>query len=454
MSQKIRALKALSQRILSVGCALFMALIMIQCDDTLTQPAALLEVSPRQVAEVTTASGPLQGTLPSGAVFLISMPAVWNGDLVVYAHGYVAFNEPLKLPDDELEGISISKTVNDLNYAYATTSYRSNGLVIPWAVQDLLELVTEFKKTWQPRHIFLVGASEGALIATLTVEQYPKVFDGGMPASGPVGDFRKQIDYLGDFRVVFDYFFPSVLKDPTGTRLPFVVPKAVATQANWDTWYKPRIEAAVANPSNSHAVEQLLRVTDAAVDPGDPSTAVKTAGDILWYNFFASKDAEEKLGGQPFDNTKRFYSGSDNDWKLNFGAGHVQRMAATGNALNNIRALYQTSGKLQRPLVTMHTTLDQVVPYWHEPLYSFKVLLKGSFLYRTNIPIVRYGHGSFKLSEVLVGFAVLVFKVTLTDLILAENVLPDAGQRAEFMRLAQENGAHPKIKAVAVAVNK
>jgi hypothetical protein len=101
----------------------------------------------------------------------------------------------------------------------------------------------------------------------------------------------------------------------------------------------------------------------------------------------------------------------------------------------------------------MHTTLDQVVPYWHEPLYSLKALLKGSFLYHTNIPIVRYGHGSFKLSEVLVGFAVLVFKVTLTDIIVAENVLPNAGQRAEFLRLAQENGAHPKIKTVAVAVN-
>jgi pimeloyl-ACP methyl ester carboxylesterase len=321
-------------------------------------------------------------------------------------------------------------------------------------VQDLLELVTEFKNQgWQPRHIFLVGASEGALIAALAIEQHPTVFNGGMPVSGPVGDFRKQIDYFGDFRVVFDYLFPDVLKYPGGGKLPFVVPQAEAT-ANWDAWYKPRIEAAVANPVNNHAVEQLLRVTHAPIDPGDPGTAVKTAVDILWYNFFASKDAQDKLGGQPFDNTKRWYSGSDNDWKLNFGVGHVQRIAATGNALKNINALYQTSGKLRRPLVTMHTTLDHVVPYWHEPLYRLKVLLKGSFLYHTNLPIMRYGHGTFKLPEVLAGFAVLVLKVTLADLILAENVLPDAGQRAEFLRLAQENGAHPKIKAVAVAVNK
>jgi hypothetical protein len=453
MSQKIHALKALSQRLLFAGCVLCMAMTMIQCDDTPTQPPAQPEVSPRQVAEASTLNGQITGKLPSGADYLISIPAVWNSDLVVYAHGYVAFNEPLKLPDDELEGISISGTVNSLNYAYATTSYRSNGLVIPWAVQDLLDLVTEFKKSWQPRHIFLVGASEGALIATLAIEQSPMVFDGGMPVSGPVGDFRKQIDYFGDFRVVFDYFFPDVLKDAHGVKLPFVVPKSEVESGSWGTTYKGRIETAVAT-ANSHTVEQLLRVTNAAVDPGDPSTAVKTAVDILWYNFFATADAEEKLGGQPFDNTKRFYSRSDNDWKLNFGVGHVQRIAATGNALKNINALCQTSGKLRRPLVTMHTTLDHVVPYWHEPLYTLKTLLRGSFLYHTNLPVVRYGHGTFKLSEVLAGFAVLVLKVTLTDLILAENVLPDAGQRAEFLRLAQENGAHPKIKAVAVAVNK
>jgi hypothetical protein len=274
-----------------------------------------------------------------------------------------------------------------------------------------------------------------------------------MPVSGPVGDFRKQIDYFGDFRVVFDYFFPEVLKNADGVKLPFVVPKSEVESGSWDSRYKGRIETAVAT-ANSHTVEQLLRVTNATVDPADPSTAVKTAVDILWYNFFATADAEEKLGGQPFDNTKRLYSGSDNDWKLNFGAGHVQRIAATGNALKNINALYQTSGKLRRQLVTMHTTLDHVVPYWHEPLYTLKTLLRGSFLYHTNLPVVRYGHGTFKLSEILAGFAVLVLKVTLTDLILAENVLPDGAQRAEFLRLARENGAHPKIMAVAVAVNK
>ena len=424
---------------------LLMALALIQCSEPFTGPGVEPVEKPPQLARLP--STPASGTLPSGAEYLISMPDVWGGDLVIYAHGYVAFNEPLKLPDDEMEGISVSKTVNDLGYAYATTSYRHNGFVIDVAVADLIELREMFFQFVAsmglpaPRHIYLVGASEGALISALTIERYPNFFSGAMPASGPVGDFRKQIDYFGDFRVVFDYFFPKVLVvTETGQRLPFVVPQSEATRARWENWYKPRIECAVF--SNPHAVEQLLRVTHAPIDPADPTTAAKTAVDILWYSVFASWDIRDKLGGQPFDNKLRWYSGSDNDWKLNRS---VERISANRKALTAIAQYCQTSGNIHRPVVTMHTTLDHVVPYWHEPLYTLKVLLKGSLLQHLNIPIVRYGHGTFKIYEVLAGFAVLVLKVTAQDLIVAENVLPDAAEKAEFLRLSQQNGAHPKI---------
>ena len=441
------------QGFLSISCVLLVAVTMIQCSDSFVEPVAQLGPNPPQALKSTDGGLPPDGNLPSGALYAIRVPTAWNGDLVIYAHGYVSPDLELQMPDDEMEGISVSNTVTGLGYAYATTSYRTNGLVVPYAVQDLAELVVKFKSlNGTPRHIYFVGASEGALITALAVERHKELLSGAMPLSGPVGDFRRQIDYFGDFRVVFDYFFPDVLRvsgAPGAPRVSFVVPKS--ERDRWDSWYKPRIESAMGNPGNQHAVEQLLRVTGAAIDPNDPTTAVQTAVDLLWYNFFATEDARMKLGGQPFDNTTRWYSGSDNDWKLNFGAGHVQRIRATGDALKNISLYCQTSGNIHLPVVTMHTTLDHVVPYWHEPLYGLKILLKGSMLYRINIPIVRYGHGSFKISEVLAGFAVLVLRVTLTDLIVAENVLPDAAQQAEFLRLARENGANPRVqKATAV----
>jgi hypothetical protein len=55
-----------------------------------------------------TIPGCTTGVLPSGALSLICVPpAGWNGELVVFAHGWVPFNQPLgfyhlALPDGTL----------------------------------------------------------------------------------------------------------------------------------------------------------------------------------------------------------------------------------------------------------------------------------------------------------------------------------------------------------------
>ena len=59
--------------------------------------------------------------------------------------------------------------------------------------------------------MYLVGVSQGGLVCTLAVEQNPGIFSGGLSLCGPIGDFRRQINYWGDFRVAFDYFFPNVI---------------------------------------------------------------------------------------------------------------------------------------------------------------------------------------------------------------------------------------------------
>ena len=74
-------------------------------------------------------AGCKDGTLSgSSAPYQVCFPATWNGDLVVYAHGYVSSDEPLALPDDQVDGRSVAELVTGVGYAYATTSYRANGL--------------------------------------------------------------------------------------------------------------------------------------------------------------------------------------------------------------------------------------------------------------------------------------------------------------------------------------
>ncbi|HEY6948811.1 MAG TPA: hypothetical protein VI297_08345, partial [Gemmatimonadales bacterium] len=87
------------------------------------------------------------GTIAAtGALYRVCFPSGWNGELVVYAHGYVAADAPLAIPDDQIEGQSVVQVVNGLGYGYATTSYRANGLVADEAVEDVSQLVDEVRR--------------------------------------------------------------------------------------------------------------------------------------------------------------------------------------------------------------------------------------------------------------------------------------------------------------------
>jgi len=378
-------------------------------------------------------AGCVGGLLGDAQILICVPPTGWNRDLVVFAHGYVApTGGPAKIPLDQLElpdGASIPGIVMGLGFAFATTSYSDDGLAIVEGVQDVTNLVAAFAKgPWgHPDHVYLVGASEGGLVTTLAVEQAPNVFSGGLATCGPVGDFRRQVDYWGDFRVLFDFYFPGLMPG-TVTSVPAV------SREQWELGYAPAIAKALA--AKPVLLDKLLRVSHAPYDPNDPKTKVDTALSILWYSAFATMDAQEKLGGQPYDNSRRLYLGSGNDFWLNL---LVDRYHADTAALVEIEAEYQTSGKLAAPLVTLHTTADPIVPYWHEPLYSMKALANSGLLH-TNLPVFRYGHCSFRAEEALVALGLLVLKVEGRELLNAERVLPTKQARLRYRSLAKVNG--------------
>jgi len=157
------------------------------------------------------------------------------------------------------------------------------------------------------------ASKEEALVATLLAERSPELFHSTLALCSPLGSFRQQIQYFGDFRVLFDYFFPGVIPGS-----PIAIPPDV--MSNWFSVYGPAVAAALA-AHPGRAIE-LLRVAKAPYEPGNPVTIARTVLDILWYNIFATNDARLKLGGNPFGNRLHWYWGSTNDLRLNL---RVQR---------------------------------------------------------------------------------------------------------------------------------
>jgi hypothetical protein len=359
---------------------------------------ALVLLLPAAAGAQTAIPGPcIDGDLPHGAKSRICVHVLdtWNGQLVVFAHGYIDVTRPKDFYHLDFGGVDLPLLVQSQGFAFATTTYRQNGLAILEGADDILNLVAAFTALRrEPDRTFITGASDGALIATRLLEQSPEVFSAGLAACGPVGSFRGQVNYVGDFRVLFDYFFPGAIP---GTVVD--VPPDVAE--NWLTQYVPDILARL--EANRPAALELMRTSGAAFDPANPDTIARTTLNVLWYNVFGGTDAEIKLGGNPYGNRLRWYSGSSNDLRLNL---RVQRYSASLTALA-VMTRYETTGRLTRPLITLHTQGDEVVPFWHEPLYLLKVLLTGhSGL--LPLPIARYGHCNFTPNELLTAFALTV----------------------------------------------
>jgi hypothetical protein len=350
-----------------------------------------------------------QGQL-GGQIILICLPPSptadplggWNGVLVVYAHGYVAPQMPLALPAGELGQIQLpggQSAVEFLlgqGFAFATTSYSKNGYAVGVAEQDLNGLVGYF---WSqvpvllPPTTLLIGASEGGIITVQQIETYPGIYRGGLAMCGPIGGMPAQIQYLGDFRVIFDQFFQNVFRFGA-------VDVPEDAYLHWGKYESTIQDVILRHPDKS---AQLFQITRAAWVPAVPETWVATAQQSLRFSVFGTNDMIATAGGNPYDNDGLRYTGAWNDIALN---AKVERVEAWGTGPSYIAAYYQPRGDLQVPLVTIHNRLDPQVPYWHEALY--KELVGASPLLTQIESSVPYGHCSFQADEVVKAFNALI----------------------------------------------
>jgi len=219
-------------------------------------------------------TGCTEGVLNDPAYQLILTcvpPVAWNGVLVVYAHGYTSPYRPLALPDISFDNTDVPTVLMSLGFAFATTSFDKNGYAVEQAGADINALVKHFKQEVVPskvKKVLIVGGSEGGLITTMLVERYPRVYDGGLAMCGPLDGANRQIKYFGDFRAVFDVFFPGIFNFGVVDDIPDY-PSEDAANAAKDLYAALIGQAFLAYPEK---VEQLFAVTKVARNTADPLT--------------------------------------------------------------------------------------------------------------------------------------------------------------------------------------
>lgn len=385
-------------------------------------------------------SGTIPADDPDGAEYVICMPLIWGGDMVLYAHGTVrAGREPGRIAEivDEIDLGAFRQPdfFNLLGIGYAVVSRADTGWSrIGPAKRELRQLRRAVEdRVGEADAYYLVGASQGGLFATHLVEDRPDFFAGGLIACAPIGRIQRQVNYWGNLLVVFDYFFPGfgILRNLEVPRVPRRV------RDNWEGPGGVEQQIRAALRADARATRQIVDVVNVPVDPSGGVPISESVLESLESAVFITNDAIATLGGNPFDNASRAYSGSDDDDALNAG---VRRYGADAAARTLVADRYETSGILGVPLVSLHTKWDPIVPLFHARRYRKKVRQSGSTDLHSDIRVARYGHCNFTPAQAAVAFARLVLEAEGVALAGVEDALPDAAARAQYRALTRGLG--------------
>lgn len=358
-----------------------------------------------------------EGKTGPGSEYLIYVPEGWNGDLVLYAHGYTDPALPVGIPSlpeypDQLESLRDGLLCPIPNvkgsYALAVSSFSENGYAIKEGYQNTHQLSKLFNSYFsKPDTTYLMGSSLGGLITVMLAEKFPSQFDGALAMCGPVGGSLLQVEYVTHVRALFDYFYPGVIPGdavsvPEGLDFSTDVVPAVIDAVTQDT----------RDPSGLQALAAIDQ-TRLPYDPAQQQTLLQSLLAVLFFNIAGADDLLSRTHGQvPVDTTETIYSSASLPQTLlaAINAG-VDRFRSHPSAVNYLRHYYQPSGDLRIPLVTLHTTLDPAVPFVHEAVLEDIVAAAGASELLVQQSINRYGHCKFTNRERLNAFLTLVSMV-------------------------------------------
>ncbi|MGE3889358.1 MAG: DUF6351 family protein [Vicinamibacterales bacterium] len=366
------------------------------------------------IAAPATAQSHFSGSIGPGSFYEIDVPSAWNGDLVLYAHGIVQADRPVAPPTTQDGYDQLRAALLSSGYAVAASSFSSNGWSLDDAVRRTHQLSGIFKsKAGQPRRTFLAGHSMGALAIVKMAETWPGQYDGALPMCGPLGGALAELQYAGDARVTFDYYFPGLLP---GTA--FHVPPGTSYLSPGDPGgpsplFLQVCAALTANPAATLQWATAARLPFAnATELGN--AALYVVGFVLRY----TNDFIERANGKiPYDNMTTQYQVNVADPATNaylsalLNAG-VQRFSADRAAVNYYERNYAPSGRIGVPVLTLHTTRDPAIPFGHESLFAATVNGAGRGDLLVQRPVDRWGHCAFTPGEMQAAFADLVQWVT------------------------------------------
>lgn len=334
-----------------------------------------------------------QGEL-RGSGYIVEVPREWNGELVMWAHGYRGEGTVLTV---DPPGYGLRRHLLDLGYAWAASSYDANGYDIEAGVRSTRELAIKFRRLVdRPDRIYLGGVSMGGHITARSIEQYPLFYDGALPLCGVVGDVEL-FDYFIDFT-----FVGQALAGVDASPIP----------EDYASRVVPEIEQALGTagiglgpPTNDLG----LQFRSVIVEQSGGSRPGAEVAFSVWKDFLFSLAAPDD-GGILSLNPGRVGTNVDTDYEPDSPVAVddvVRRVEPADARARRSRALgpiARIEGKPRVPVLTLHDLGDLFVPFSMEQYYADDVETNGRGDLLVQRAIRAIGHCEFSPNEVITAF--------------------------------------------------
>ncbi|WP_214407879.1 alpha/beta hydrolase family protein [Pseudonocardia lacus] len=328
------------------------------------------------------------------AGFAIEVPPRWNGQLVMWAHGFRGNGAELTT-DPPPDGLR-QKWVEQ-GYAWAASSYDRNGYDVASGVASTRALVDRFaREVRRPDRVLIAGASMGGHVTVRAIEQDPRLYAGALPMCGVLGD-HDLFDYLLDFALTAQALSGQGGNYPPGPDYA----EAVLPRVYAGLGLQPGVPAA-----DTPQAQQLVGAT--VISSGGPRPGAE-ASVLYWKDFL--------LGLAVPDDTPTPVTGvaaSPGVVATNLGTDYapdepvdldaaVQRVPVADPDARESRALTpvaQVLGRPKVPVLSLHGLGDLFVPFRMEQVYAAEVAGAGRSDELVQRAVRTTGHCEFAPAEV------------------------------------------------------
>ena len=327
-----------------------------------------------------------------GGLYKIEIPDNWNGELALYAHGFVsnagAQGSALRVGNSPIREHLIKE-----GYAWAASSYRCNGYVPGQGLLDtmaLTELFTKFNAGRAPQRVYLTGTSMGGHVTLLGMHEFPAAFAGGL-AMCPAGS------------ELFDFFAATAAAAEVIT----------GVQAKLETMQADvaKMNELLGKPGDYTDKGRQLASVEIQISGGPRPFAMEG---LASGGRFAGNISPAALAGSTTPSnravmTTQIKYGIDEQLgltadALNKAARRKALDAEIRNPMGPYDELVPFDGKLERPTLTMHGTGDLFVPIFLEQSLKRAVAAAGKDALLTQRIYRIAGHCGFSQPEMIKAF--------------------------------------------------